>query len=178
MLSRTLHAPHATQEPTAVTSWTTPSLHQPYPETSLNLRQRQLKCNHLQPESHLEMLVTLPSPAHLPYPTWPLPAALPPAAGRLLMQVGLPTERSESSEAWSEERVRQLEEDKAAIERLWGEHAQENDIGVLKYKLVCVLAVFDRVWPHAKCPLACPLCPHEQHLLHCVGSRDALCELL
>lgn len=91
---------------------------------------------------------------------------------------GSATERSESSEAWSEERVRQLEEDKAAIERLWGEHAQENDIGVLKYKLVCVLAVFDRVWPHAKCPLACPLCPHEQHLLHCIGSRDALCELL
>ncbi len=46
------------------------------------------------------------------------------------------TERSESSEAWSEERIRQLEEDKAAIERLWGEHAQENDIGVLKFKLV------------------------------------------
>lgn len=49
---------------------------------------------------------------------------------------GSATERSESSEAWSEERIRQLEEDKAAIERLWGEHAQENDIGVLKFKLV------------------------------------------
>ncbi|KAL3149281.1 hypothetical protein ABBQ32_002097 [Trebouxia sp. C0010 RCD-2024] len=48
---------------------------------------------------------------------------------------GSATERSESSEAWSEERIRQLEEDKAAIERLWGEHAQENDIGVLKFKL-------------------------------------------
>lgn len=44
---------------------------------------------------------------------------------------------SEASEQWTEERVRQLEEDKAAIERLWGEHAQENDIGVLKFKLVC-----------------------------------------
>lgn len=55
---------------------------------------------------------------------------------------GSATERSESSEAWSEERVRQLEEDKAAIERLWGEHAQENDIGVLKFKLVCLLADF------------------------------------
>lgn len=54
---------------------------------------------------------------------------------------GSATERSESSEAWSEERVRQLEEDKAAIERLWGEHAQENDIGVLKFKLVSLLAV-------------------------------------
>jgi len=50
---------------------------------------------------------------------------------------GATTDRSESSEAWSEERIRQLEEDKAAIERLWGEHAQENDIGVLKFKLVC-----------------------------------------
>ena len=52
------------------------------------------------------------------------------------MNGGATTERSESSEAWSEERIRQLEEDKAAIERLWGEHAQENDIGVLKFKLV------------------------------------------
>lgn len=51
------------------------------------------------------------------------------------MNGGATTERSESSEAWSEERIRQLEEDKAAIERLWGEHAQENDIGVLKFKL-------------------------------------------
>lgn len=49
---------------------------------------------------------------------------------------GSATERSESSESWSEERIRQLEEDKAAIERLWGEHAQENDIGVLKFRLV------------------------------------------
>ena len=52
---------------------------------------------------------------------------------------GAITERSESSEAWSEERIRQLEDDKAAIERLWGEHAQENDIGVLKFKLVSLL---------------------------------------
>ena len=44
---------------------------------------------------------------------------------------------SEASEQWTEDRVRQLEEDKAVIERLWGEHAQENDIGVLKFKLVC-----------------------------------------
>lgn len=48
---------------------------------------------------------------------------------------GAITDRSESSEGWSEERIRQLEEDKAAIERLWGEHAHENDIGVLKFKL-------------------------------------------
>lgn len=54
---------------------------------------------------------------------------------------GSATARSESSEAWSEERIRQLEEDKAAIERLWGEHAQENDIGVLKFKLVGPAAV-------------------------------------
>lgn len=60
---------------------------------------------------------------------------------------GSATERSESSEAWSEERVRQLEEDKAAIERLWGEHAQENDIGVLKFRLVCVLAVRHSILP-------------------------------
>lgn len=45
--------------------------------------------------------------------------------------------QSEASEQWTAERVQQLEEDKAAIERLWGEHAQENDIGVLKFKLVC-----------------------------------------
>lgn len=44
--------------------------------------------------------------------------------------------QSEASEQWTAERVQQLEEDKAAIERLWGEHAQENDIGVLKFKLV------------------------------------------
>ena len=53
------------------------------------------------------------------------------------------TERSESSESWSEERIRQLEEDKAAIERLWGEHAQENDIGVLKFRLVRPVAAIE-----------------------------------
>jgi len=66
------------------------------------------------------------------------------------------TARSESSEAWSEERIRQLEEDKAAIERLWGEHAQENDIGVLKFKLVCSPPI----------ALANQLCKCTKHVLH------------
>lgn len=52
---------------------------------------------------------------------------------------------SEASEQWTAERVQQLEEDKAAIERLWGEHAQENDIGVLKFKLVCLLPPSSRL---------------------------------
>ena len=69
---------------------------------------------------------------------------------------GSATERSESSEAWSEERVRQLEEDKAAIERLWGEHAQENDIGVLKFRLVSVLAVLHSILPLSRaCSTLC-----------------------
>ena len=75
---------------------------------------------------------------------------------------GSATERSESSEAWSEERVRQLEEDKAAIERLWGEHAQENDIGVLKFKLVSLLAVLRK-----------RIAAHQRHLLQHVRSRHA-----
>lgn len=67
----------------------------------------------------------------------PLATQRPPGNSRETNDMnGAITERSECSEAWSEERIRQLEEDKAAIERLWGEHAQENDIGVLKFKLV------------------------------------------
>ena len=91
--------------------------------------------------------VTFEDPGHLGLPTTSslpnLATARPtPSISREAHEVsGSATERSESSEAWSEERVRQLEEDKAAIERLWGEHAQENDIGVLKFKLVCLLAV-------------------------------------
>ena len=78
---------------------------------------------------------------------------------------GSATERSESSEAWSEERVRQLEEDKAAIERLWGEHAQENDIGVLKFKLVRASAVLRSILPEKTAS--------SRH----VGSRHPLHEL-
>lgn len=74
---------------------------------------------------------------------------------------GSATERSESSEAWSEERIRQLEEDKAAIERLWGEHAQENDIGVLKFKLVGLTAVHLHACSGPRKVAASAMCMHE-----------------
>ena len=43
---------------------------------------------------------------------------------------------SETDDAWTEERLKALEEDRVAVERMWGEHAQETDIGVLKFKIV------------------------------------------
>lgn len=44
-------------------------------------------------------------------------------------------ETSETDDAWTEERLKALEEDRVAVERMWGEHAQETDIGVLKFKI-------------------------------------------
>lgn len=75
------------------------------------------------------------------------------------MDVNGASSLSEASEQWTEERVRQLEEDKAAIERLWGEHAQENDIGVLKFKLVCAWPLFER----ASLPVACSVLDRHTH---------------
>ena len=66
---------------------------------------------------------------------------------------------SETDDAWTEERLKALEEDRVAVERMWGEHAQETDIGVLKFRIVsraggdCLAE-----WSYGCCcgPLLCP----------------------
>ena len=100
--------------------------------------------------------VTFEDAGHISLTSKPLPTVATSKAAPSTREVedlnGSVTERSESSESWSEERIRQLEEDKAAIERLWGEHAQENDIGVLKFRLVSfALAVHCQMQIHTCC---------------------------
>ena len=54
----------------------------------------------------------------------------------ILLPALLRRDTSETDDAWTEERLKALEEDRVAVERMWGEHAQETDIGVLKFKIV------------------------------------------